>query len=90
MSKDDEAYRDEMVRRVKKVIVELEELHEWVEERAEEAPDFWTQFDVNRMIDLKTATRLLIDIEDKLMQVGRWGEIKKLGWATVKARLKKK
>jgi hypothetical protein len=90
--RDLELYRDELLRRVKRIVVELDEVIEEIESAGVDSPEFWTPFDVRRTaLDLKTGRHCVEGVEDKLLQVGRWAEINKAGsWATVRQRIKKK
>ncbi len=89
--KELEALRDGLLVRVKKFLVEVEEIGDEIESAHAEDPKQWTEFDEKRnSAALRTVKYLLVDMVERLLpQVGRWDEILKPGvtWEEVRRRL---
>lgn len=71
--RDELAYVAQLRKRLRAVLVEIEEVVECIDERAETLPELWTAFDHRRTtLDLKTGARLVDGAEKKMAQVGSW------------------
>lgn len=87
----EEAYRDELIRRLKRALVEIEEIAEELVSAGFRDATFWTEFDVKRTtLEIRVAARCLEGCIDKMHQAGRWPLILKKGvtWADLKKQLK--
>ncbi len=92
--KELEELRDGLIVRVKKFLVEVEEIGDEIKSAHAEDPKAWTDFDCNRnVMALRTVEHQLQDMVDRLLlQVGRWDEIMKPGakWDDIKKTIKRK
>jgi hypothetical protein len=91
MTPEQAEHRDDLIRRVKKFLVEVEDIEDEITSAREEDPKAWTEFDEKRNVSaLRTVKHMLVDMVERLLpQVGRWEEILKPGetWENVRRRL---
>ncbi len=94
LTADQAAHRDELIKRVTRLLVEVEDINDEIASAHQEDARAWTSFDMERNTRaLASVKSLLEDMTDRLLlQVGRWPEILQPGvtWAQVKAKIRKR